>query len=66
MIPKMFIESKNNINIKSIYQGKAGAICKTQLFIFEFFEDFFGRFFNIFINAEYGNVTTTYLIHKFD
>ncbi len=66
VVSKMFIKSKGSVNIKLIYQGKTGAVCKTQLFIFELFEDFFSRIFNVFINIEYGYMALAYIIHKFD
>ncbi len=46
MVSKMFIKSKGSVNIKLIYQGKTGAVCKTQLFIFELFEDYFSRIYH--------------------
>ncbi len=64
MIPKMFIEGKDCINIKLIYQCKAGTICKTQFFIVELSENIFCGCFNILSNAKYDDAAFVYPIHK--
>lgn len=64
MIPKMLIEGKDSINIKMIYQCKAGTVCKTQFFILELPENSFCICFNIFSNVKYDDATFVHLIHK--
>ena len=62
----MLIEGKDGFNTKMVYQGKAGAVCKAQPPVVNFFKDGLCVFFNIFSDTKDNNVAGLYLVHEFD
>ena len=66
MISEMFIEGKDSVNTKMIYQGKTGAVGVAQPFVVNFSENSLCRILNIFGNAKDSNTAFIYLVHEFD
>jgi len=66
MVSEMFIKGKHGFNAKLIYQGKAGAVGKTQPLVFKSSKDKFSGCFNFFCYSENNNVTPGYFIHEFN
>src|SRR3989304_6479676 len=62
----MFIEGKDGIKARMIYQCKAGAICKTQPSVFKLSEYRFCGIFYLLCNMENGDMAFFQLIHEFN
>lgn len=62
----MFIKCKNSLNIEVIYQGKTGAICKTQSSIVKLPENILCGILYFFCNPEEKDMAFIYPIHKVD